>query len=595
MDIFDLINLLGGLALFLYGMSVLGSGLEKLSGGRLESILEKMTDNVLKGVVLGALVTGAVQSSSATTVIIVGLVNAGILKLRQAIGVIMGANIGTTVTAHILRLTDISSDNLLLNFLKPDTLSPIIALVGILMLMGAKKQFHKDVGQILLGFSVLFTGMFGMEDAVSGLKDLPQFANLFAHLSNPVLGVLVGAGVTAIIQSSSASVGILQALSSTGLITCGAAFPIIMGQNIGTTITPILASIGASRSAKRTALVHVLFNVIGTVVFLVITYTLLYTVGFSFWNDPIDKGGIANFHTLFNVVVTLMFLPFTALMEKLVTFLVKPTEQELRRQQSHTLKLDNRLMVSPGLAIEQAENAVKQMADLARENYQLCTGLFLKFDQNSVEQVKENENIIDRLEDRLRVYLLTLSERELTETDSKDISRLLHMMTEFERIGDYSVNIYECAEKLAQSNLSLSEGAVQEYKIITQAVGEIVDFACATYEKKDTSIAESIEPLEEIIDLMEEFLKSRHIDRLKSGACSIDVALPFIDMLSHLERISDHCSNIGVYVIGYSRKDISDFDRHEYIHTIHQGNTAFYKKRYQHFKDKYLQALENAL
>lgn len=593
MDIYDVINLFGGLALFLYGMSVLGSSLEKLSGGRLESILEKMTDNVIKGVLLGALVTAAVQSSSATTVIVVGLVNAGILKLRSAIGVIMGANIGTTVTAHILRLADISSGNIVMNLLKPANLSPMIALIGILLFMGSKKPIRKDIGEIMLGFSILFTGMFSMEGAVKGLRELPQFAELFASLSNPILGVLVGAVVTAIIQSSSASVGILQALSTTGLISYGAAIPIILGQNIGTTITPVLASIGASRSAKRTALVHVMFNVIGSLLFLTATYVLLYTVGFDFWNDPIDRGGIANFHTLFNIVITVLFLPFSRLLEKIVYFLVKPTEIELRNQKnSHTLILDERLMVSPGLAIEQAEHAVEQMSMFAKENYELATGLFRKFDSKIVDRIKENEDVIDRLEDRLRVYLLNLTECELSEHDSKAISRLLHMMTEFERIGDYSENIYECADRLAKNNLSLSASAMKEYNIVTAAVAEIVDLACSTYAGNDASVAESIEPLEEVIDTMEELLKQRHIDRLKSGTCSVDVALPFIDMLSHLERISDHCSNVGVYVIGYSRDDISDFDRHEYIHEIHQGNTAFYKERYQHFEEKYFKALE---
>jgi len=589
MDFFDVVNLLGGLALFLYGMSILGTGLEKLSGGRLESILEKMTDTVLKGVLLGAVVTAAVQSSSATTVIVVGLVNAGLLKLRQAIGVIMGANIGTTITAHILRLTDIQSDNFLLNLLKPTNLSPVIALVGILLFMASKKRIHKEIGQILLGFSVLFTGMFAMEGSVQGLREMPQMATVFARLSNPFLGVLVGAVVTAVIQSSSASVGILQALSSAGLITCGTAFPIIMGQNIGTTVTPIMASIGAGRSAKRTALIHLIFNILGTFIFLIATYAVHYTVGFSFWDEPITKGGIANFHTLFNIVVTLLFLPFSGLLEKIVTFLVKPSEQEIRRQQkNNTLILDDRFMVSPGLAIEQAHHAIEQMAELAEENCGLAFDLFRTFDSKKSDLLYDNEMAIDRLEDRLRVYLLTLSGKNLADSDSKSISVLLNTMTEFERIGDYAVNICECAQQLAEKNLSLSSGAMGEYNIITSAVSEIVKTACKNFCDNDSKAAESIEPLEEIIDQMQDVLKERHIERLKSGECSVDVALPFIDMLSHLERISDHCSNIGVYLIGYSKEDVNGFDRHEYIRMIHKGNTAYYKEKYSFFEDKYL-------
>lgn len=588
MDFFDVVNLLGGLALFLYGMSTLGAGLEKLSGGRLESVLEKMTDTVIKGVLLGAAVTAAVQSSSATTVIVVGLVNAGLLKLRQAIGVIMGANIGTTITAHILRLTDIQSDHFLLNLLKPSNLSPIIALAGILLFMASKKRVHKELGQILLGFSVLFTGMFAMEGAVHGLREMPQMAAVFAQLSNPFLGVLAGAVVTAILQSSSASVGILQALSSAGLITCGTAFPIIMGQNIGTTITPIMASIGAGRSAKRTALIHLIFNILGTMIFLIVTYAIHYTVGFSFWNAPIGKGGIADFHTLFNVIVTLIFLPLAGVLERIVTFMVKPSEQEIRRQQkTNTLILDDRFMVSPGLAIEQAQHAVEQMAELAQENCQLSFELFRSYDDKKFDLLQENETAIDRLEDRLRVYLLTLSGKELADSDSKSISILLNMMTEFERIGDYAVNISEAAQMLAEKELSMSDGAVAEYNVITEAVSEIVAFACKTFSDRDIKTAESIEPLEETIDLMVEMLKERHIERLKSGECSVDVALPFIDMLSHLERISDHCSNVGVYVIGYSKEDVNGFDRHEYIRMIHQGNTAYYKEKYSFFENKY--------
>lgn len=407
MDFFMIVSLLGGLALFLYGMSMLGSGLEKLSGGRLEQTLEKLTNNVFKGVLLGALVTGAIQSSSATTVIVVGLVNARILKLRQAIGIIMGANIGTTVTAHILRLSDLSSDNFFLMLLKPTTLAPVVGIIGILMVMVGKKQKYKTLGEILLGFCILFTGMFNMEAAVSPLSESPEFAGLFASLSNPVIGVLVGAGVTAIIQSSSASIGILQALSSTGIITWSSAIPIILGQNIGTCITPILASIGASKNAKRTAAVHLSFNIIGTCVFLIVIYTIQSFSPFSFWDLPIDKGGIANFHTTFNVCVTLMFLPFVGLLEKLVIHLI-PDQQTADEVDDPAIALDDRLLTSPGLAIQHCRDAVLQMGKLARKNFSASVRQLEQYNHKEAEKIREREDTIDRLEDRLGNYMLKI-------------------------------------------------------------------------------------------------------------------------------------------------------------------------------------------
>ncbi len=590
MTFFDLIGLFGGLALFLYGMSGLGSGLEKLSGGRLEHTLEKLTNNILKSVLLGATVTAAVQSSSATTVIVVGLVNAKILKLKQAIGVIMGANIGTTITAHILRLSDISGDSFFLQMLKPTTLAPLVGIIGIILFMMPNKTDRKDIGQILLGFCVLFTGMFTMEAAVAPLKEVPAFAQLFQQFSNPILGVLIGAFVTAVIQSSSASVGILQALSSTGMIPYSAAVPIILGQNIGTCVTPMLASIGASRSAKRTALVHLFFNVLGSILFLAGLYTIYYTVGFSFWESPIDKGGIANFHSLFNIIITLVFIPLAGLLEKIVTTLIHPSEQELQ-QDDTTLLLDSRFMVSPGLAIDQARLAVARMARLAGENMNISVTQFQGYDAKKADQMRESEMAIDKLEDKLRVYLLSLTERELTDIESHRITALLQMLTEFERIGDYSINLLECAEQLKQAGATLSPTAQMEFTAISHAVGEIVLLAEQAFLHQDENIAINIEPLEQVIDLMEELLKTRHIERLKAGKCSAEVAFPFIDALSHLERIADHCSNVGVYIIGYG-KDVSDFDRHEYLRKIHQGETRHYTEKYQFYTGKYLDLIK---
>lgn len=592
MDFFMIVSLLGGLALFLYGMSMLGSGLEKLSGGRLEQTLEKLTNNVFKGVLLGALVTGAIQSSSATTVIVVGLVNARILKLRQAIGIIMGANIGTTVTAHILRLSDLSSDNFFLMLLKPTTLAPVVGIIGILMVMVGKKQKYKTLGEILLGFCILFTGMFNMEAAVSPLSESPEFAGLFASLSNPVIGVLVGAGVTAIIQSSSASIGILQALSSTGIITWSSAIPIILGQNIGTCITPILASIGASKNAKRTAAVHLSFNIIGTCVFLIVIYTIQSISPFSFWDLPIDKGGIANFHTTFNVCVTLMFLPFVGLLEKLVIHLI-PDQQTADEVDDPAIALDDRLLASPGLAIQHCRDAVLQMGKLARKNFSASVRQLEQYNHKEAEKIREREDTIDRLEDRLGNYMLKIPQDNLSEQSSATISALLHILSEFERIGDYSINLVEFAENMESTGAEFSPQAQFELTTIGEAVGEAIDMALGCFEKQDLALAETIEPLEEVVDQMQETLKDRHINRLRNGQCTVDAAFPFVESLSCLERISDHCSNIGVYMISYVRGS-DEVDHHTYIMQLHSGQVGHYNEQFRRYTEKYYDQIRSA-
>lgn len=592
MDFFMIVSLLGGLALFLYGMSMLGSGLEKLSGGRLEQTLEKLTNNVFKGVLLGALVTGAIQSSSATTVIVVGLVNARILKLRQAIGIIMGANIGTTVTAHILRLSDLSSDNFFLMLLKPTTLAPVVGIIGILMVMVGKKQKYKTLGEILLGFCILFTGMFNMEAAVSPLSESPEFANLFASFSNPVIGVLVGAGVTAIIQSSSASIGILQALSSTGIITWSSAIPIILGQNIGTCITPILASIGASKNAKRTAAVHLSFNIIGTCVFLIVIYTIQSISPFSFWELPIDKGGIANFHTTFNVCVTLMFLPFVGLLEKMVVRLI-PDQQTADEVDDPAIALDDRLLTSPGLAIQHCRDAVLQMGKLARKNFSASVRQLEQYNHKEAEKIREREDTIDRLEDRLGNYMLKIPQDNLSEQSSATISALLHILSEFERIGDYSINLVEFAENMESTGAEFSPQAQFELTTIGEAVKEAIDMALGCFEKQDLALAETIEPLEEVVDQMQETLKDRHINRLRNGQCTVDAAFPFVESLSCLERISDHCSNIGVYMISYVRGS-DEVDHHTYIMQLHAGQVGHYNEQFRRYTEKYYDQIRSA-
>lgn len=590
MNIFSIISLFGGLALFLYGMSMLGTGLEKISGGRLEKTLEKLTSNVFKSVAFGAAVTAAVQSSSATTVIVVGLVNSKILTLKQAIGVIMGANIGTTVTAHILRLTDITSDNFFLLMLKPTTLAPLVAIIGIILFMSAKKTKKKDFGQVLLGFGILFTGLFNMEAAVKPLAAMPGFINLFAAFSNPIVGVIVGALVTAVIQSSSASVGILQALSSTGQITFASAFPIIMGQNIGTCVTPLIASVGASKNAKRAAAVHLIFNILGTVVFMCITYGLFYTIGFDFWYDAIDKGGIANFHTLFNITITLLFMPFTVGLEKLACRLVKDKPTDIDNDDI-TLELDDRFMVAPGLALQHGREAVLKMGYLAKDNFLSCSRQLKSYNLKEIERLHEVENVIDRLEDKLSIYLLKVSERELNDNDSRTVSELLHIMSEFERMGDYSINLVECAESMYQHETEFSIQAQQELDAICDAVCEIIDMAINTFETSDAVFATNIEPLEEVIDLMEQTLKDRHIERLRQGECTVDAAFPFVETLANLERISDHCSNVAIYVI--SREMGKErIDRHEYLKAIRSDENEHFTEHYAMYESKYYKRIE---
>lgn len=586
-----IVSLLGGLALFLYGMSMLGSGLEKASGGRLEKTLEKLSNSTIKSVMLGAAVTAAVQSSSATTVIVVGLVNAKILSLKQAIGVIMGANIGTTITAHIIRLTALSSDNIFLVLLKPNTWAPIMAVIGIILFMSSKKNNKKEVGKILLGFGILFTGLFGMSDAVAPLKDLPQFAELFKAFTNPVIGVLVGATVTAIIQSSSASIGILQALTVTGQITYASAIPIILGQNIGTCITPIMASFGASKNAKRSAAVHLSFNVIGTSLFLIIIYAYQGLVGFKFWDSPMNTGDIANFHSVFNITVTLLLIPFAGFLEKLACKLVRDDPDEEDADEVG-INLDDRLMRSPGLAIDQAKSCVMSMGRLAHRNLERVTTLFENYDLKKVEKIKEKENIIDKLEDRVSVYLIKLSEEELTENESRKVSLLLQVQSEFERVGDYAMNIQECAENLFNSNSKFSPLALKEIETLSNAVSEAIQRAVEAFDRDDISLASNIEPLEEIIDIMEETLKERHIERLKNGKCSIESAFPFVESLSNYERIADHCANVAMFMISNGARN-HNIDRHEYRRMLHMGLTEYYNEQYNLFKEKYLNEINS--
>jgi phosphate:Na+ symporter len=589
--VFNVISMLGGLAMFLYGMNLLGGSLEKVSGGRLEQTLEKMTSNIFKGVLVGLVVTAAIQSSSATTVIVVGLVNAGILKLRSAVGVIMGANIGTTVTGQILRLAELDSTGsagFILEFIKPTTLAPVVMAVGIVLMMAAKRKKSKIIGEILMGFGILFNGMFLMTDSIEPLSQLPAFSQIFATLQNPFLGVLAGTLVTAIIQSSSASVGILQALAATGQIQCCAAFPIIMGQNIGTCVTSLISSIGATVNAKRAAMVHLYFNIIGTIIFMAGVYSLNGIFQFSFWNEAISMGGIANFHTLFNVVVTLLLLPFAKGLEKLAVMTVRSKAGEEGPQMySESSALDDRFLVSPSLALGQCSNVIIQMGAYANKNFNESYDLFNKYQIKTVDSINQFEDAIDKMEDRVNDYLLKLTSVELSNQESRMVTHLLKLDTEFERIGDYSVNLVECAEMLSDREAKLSVKAMEELKVLYEATDEIIQMARECFKSNDLKVANKVEPLEETIDMMVDTLKVKHIERLKKAKCTIDGGFVFLEALTNIERISDHCSNIAVAVIGYHHEQDS-LNRHEYIKKIHEGGYEDFNTYMSFYKQKYL-------
>lgn len=588
------IQAFGGVALFIYGMTMLGKGLEKISGGKMEKILSGLTSNVFKSVCLGALVTAAVQSSGATTVIIVGMVNAGILKLSSAIGVIMGANIGTTVTGQILRLAGLENSadtNIFLQLLAPRYLAPIISIIGLIIFMLSKNDVRKSFGETLVGLGILFTGMLSMSDSVQPLSELKEFQQLFATLSNPVLGVIAGAIVTALLQSSSASVGILQAISQSGALKNSAAFPIIMGQNIGTCVTSLISAAGASKNAKRAAVVHLYFNVIGTVVFLAVVYTIKATVGFPFWEESINMGGIANFHTFFNVVVTICFLPFTKLLEKLACITIRDkAEGDVNADGTKeiTIKaLDERLLKSPSLAIQQAHNTVVTMGRLALQNFTEMRRLFgEEYSEISVFRLKANENSIDIMEDRLNAYLVKLNDCGLTDYENRRVTELLHLTSEFERIGDYAMNLIENAEKLNDLEVSFSENALKELGVISDAVEEIIGMAVDAVKNNDVALAKKIEPLEETVDYLNEILKARHIERLKEGKCVVESGVNFLDLLVNLERISDHCSNIAVYVMS-AQKRRAVLNRHEYIQSQHENSSAEYLALTEQYMTKY--------
>lgn len=544
MDIFSILNLIGGLSLFLFGMSLMGQALERRAGNRLKVLLGKLTTNRITGLMTGLGVTAVIQSSSATTVMVVGFVNSGLMTLRQAINVIMGANVGTTVTAWILSLSGISSDNVFVKLLKPSSFTPILALIGIILYMFTKESKKRDTGMILLGFATLMFGMEAMSGAVSGLRDLPEFQNMFVAFTNPVLGVLAGAILTAIIQSSSASVGILQALASTGAVTYGAAIPIIMGQNIGTCITAIISAVGANKNAKRAALVHLSFNVIGTVVWLSIFCIVKAVAVPAILGESASLMGIAVCHSAFNILCTMLMLPLAGMLEKMVKKMIP--DNEVIEQ---TEELDSRLLGSPSLALERCGQVLDSMAGIAVAALKDSIGSITRYDEETALRIREAEEKTDYLEDILGTYLVKLTSTQLGENESAKATEYMKVIGDYERIADHAVNILESAEELVQKGIVFSDQAQKEYNLISDAVEDILDLSHTAFKDTDLKAARKTEPLEQIVDELKETLRTRHILRLQKGECSVDAGFVWSDLLTNLERVADHCSNISGCVL----------------------------------------------
>ena len=575
MDIFDVLSLIGGLCLFLFGMNVMGDSLERRAGGSLKTLLGKLTDSKIKGFLTGLGVTAVIQSSSATTVMVVGFVNSGIMNLRQSINIIMGANIGTTVTAWILSLGGISSDNIFLKLLKPTSFTPVLALIGIILTMTGKTTKKKDTGSILLGFATLMFGMDAMSGAVAGLSEIPAFQNLFILFKNPILGVLVGAVLTAIIQSSSASVGILQALSSTGQVSYAAAIPIIMGQNIGTCVTAILSSFGANRNAKRVAIVHLSFNIIGSVILLGIFGAISKLLASPILNESATHFGIALSHSLFNILCTAILLPASSLLEKLAMKFVPVTEEE----NEFNVELDERLLATPSIALERCRVLTKEMAQTTLKAYERSLSMIDAYDENIASKIKRAEKVTDKYEDILGTYLAKLSTHQISDADSNVSAVLLKAIGDIERISDHSVNILESVEEIREKKITITEEASKELKHLTNAVYEILQLSYDAFINDDIETAYKVEPLEQVIDEMKEYLRDCHIKRLQKGKCTIETGFVWSDLLTDLERTADHCSNIAICVIDAHENNMN---LHESAKRIKKDKEHFYQLYYEY-------------
>lgn len=564
MDFFSILTLIGGLALFLYGMHVMGDGLSKVSGGKMEQILENLTSNPLKAVGLGALVTAVIQSSSATTVMVVGFVNSGIMKLSQAVGVIMGANIGTTVTSWILSLSGIESDNFFIQLFKPTSFSPVLAIVGVAFLLFAKSEKKKDIGTIFLGFAVLMFGMESMSGAVKPLADVPEFTGILTAFSNPLLGMLAGALLTAVIQSSSASVGILQALCVTGAVSYGVALPIILGQNIGTCVTALLSSIGAKKNAKRAAMVHLYFNLIGTAVFMVLFYGMNLFFHFTFLDHAANAAGIAVMHSAFNVFATALLLPFAKVLEKLACLTIRDKDTD-QKEEEEIIQLDMRFLDQPAFAMEQSRGAARKMAEISKTALFTALSLFQDFTEEKAAAVELEEQKADAYEDALGTYLVKLGQKDMNVKDSTDLSVILHCIGDFERISDHAVNLMESAREMHEKQMHFSPKAEEELKVISRAVTDIVNLSYQVFSEENMELAAAVEPLEQVIDDLNQELKARHVRRLREGKCTIEQGFVLSDITTDMERIADHCSNIAVCILQAAR---DSFDTHSYLQKV---------------------------
>lgn len=587
MDFFDLLSMIGGLALFLYGMNLLGEGLARASGGRMESILEKLTGNPVMAVLLGAGVTAVIQSSSATTVMVVGFVNSGIMKLEQAVGVIMGANVGTTITSWILSLTGIDSSSFLVRLLKPTSFSPILAIIGVAMILFSKKEKHRYAASILVGFAVLMFGMDTMSAAVKPLAQVPEFTGILTTFSNPLLGMLAGVVLTAVIQSSSASVGILQALCLSGAVGYNTAIPIILGQNIGTCVTAMISGVGASRNARRAALVHLYFNIIGTAVFMIIFYALDAIFHFPFMEKPADALGIAVIHSCFNVSATLLLLPFSRGLVKLASLTIGGEQEQLpERTQDEVLQhLDLRFLNTPAYAIEQSRNVAVSMAGLAQRAINLAMGLIAEYDEDKARQVIELEARVDQYEDQLGGYLVKISSRDLSGRDSHSLSVMLHCIGDFERISDHARNIQEAAEEMRDKKVSFSSKALQELEVLRRAIQDILQITMESFGEEDLELARQVEPLEEVIDALNLEIRQRHIRRLRKGKCTIELGFILSDIITDLERVSDHCSNIAVCLLEISE---DEFDTHAYLENMRREDNMDFRGKVMAYGQRYL-------
>ncbi len=589
MTIFSLLTLIGGLALFLFGMNIMGDGLIKVSGGRLDSILERLTSNRFKGVLLGAGVTAIIQSSSVSTVMVVGFVNSGIMKLTQAVGVIMGANIGTTVTSWLLSLTGISGSNFFIQMLKPASFSPILALIGIILLMTARGNAkRKDISFILLGFAVLMFGMTTMSDAVSPLADNEQFVSILTVFSNPILGVLAGAGLTAAIQSSSASIGILQALCITGAVPFSAAIPIIMGQNIGTCVTALISSIGAGTNAKRVAMIHLYFNLIGTVGFMIIFYAINHFVGFAFLAAPATVTGIAIIHSLFNIICTVVLFPFGNFLVKLATFTIpgKKEQPAAVEQPDELAHLENRFLEKPAYAVKVCWDTSVKMVSLVRDAVALSIDLIQNGSEQTAAQILSLEQRVDKYEEALSIYLMKVSNKNLWPNDSVKVSIMLQCIRDFERIADHTVNITYLIDDMHTQGVRITKGGMKELMVYAQAIQDIVDQMIKVFENNDLALARSIEPFEEVIEHLSIELKQRHVNRLRRGKCSLEAGLILEDILMNLARISDHCSNVGAYMIRVSSH--SEYDAPALPEQFLEKNNQWFREEYARIKENYV-------